>query len=80
MTLIESKRLAARIKQDPRCHVTGWRHWADQLTNGYFGRTKRMTGYELNVVDTRTGYPFVVTGPDDWDERTKAAEWPPLEE
>jgi len=57
----EAQRLARRIeREDPRCHVTG--------TRRYEG-----SSYALDVVDTRTGIPFVVNSPEDWDDRVRAA-------
>lgn len=57
----QAERLATRIeKDDPRCQITNIRHH----DSGY---------YSVAAVDTRTGYPFVVTCAEDWEERLRAA-------
>jgi len=56
----EAENLSARIvEEDPRCHVDGLR--------------SESGGYSIDVVDTRTGYQFVVADPADWDERVAEA-------
>jgi hypothetical protein len=63
MNLQEATRLAARIEQeDPQCH-------ADNLIARAAGAT-----YEIGVTDTRTGIPFVVRDPDEWEDRKREAE------
>jgi hypothetical protein len=61
-SLLAARYLAKRIAREaPTCQVTGYRHH-----NGGF--------YEIDVTDTLTGYPFVVTSVEQWTERVRAAE------
>ena len=63
MTKRDAQRLAKKIAKDaPGCTVTGMRVWTSERRPGHYS-------YEVEVVDTRTGYPFVVTSSEDWVER-----------
>lgn len=56
----EAENLGKRIvAEDPRCRVDGLR--------------SEVGGYNIDVVDTRTGYQFVIASPADWDERVAEA-------
>jgi len=56
----EAEILSKRIvKEDPKCRVDGLR--------------SESGGYSIDVVDTRTGYQFVVASSEDWDERVAEA-------
>lgn len=62
MTFKETQRLARQIERDdPRCHVTGTREYESG-------------GYALDVTDTRTGIPFVINSPQDWNDRAESME------
>ena len=61
MTHIQADKLWRTIEMDdPKCRVMGLRH--DD------------SGYSLDVEDTRTGYPFVVSSPEEWQRRKEEAE------
>ena len=61
MTKRQAEQLAKVIDRTEGCEVRGLRHW---------GRGK----WELDCVDTRTGYTFVVSSIEDWQERLQASE------
>jgi hypothetical protein len=69
----QAHRLARRIERDDsRVTVTGYRRWpfTDRHGNEYGAR------WEIDCVDTRTGYPFVISTPEQWEERREdAAFW-----
>ena len=56
-----AERLARQIGRTPGVQVTGIRRYGPG-------------SYALECVDTRSGYPFVVYNPEDWEERQRAAD------
>lgn len=60
-SLLAARCMAKRIARDcPTCMVTGFRH-------------RNSGAYEIDVQDTVTGCPFVITDDDQWTERMAAA-------
>ena len=61
MTKQQAERLERKINKTSGYRVTGWRVWRNQGISG------RATRYELDVVCTETGDPFVVSNPSQWE-------------
>jgi hypothetical protein len=62
MNRAEAGKLAQQIRlDDPQIRIVGF---------SIYGNTTDA----VECVDTRTGYPFIIRGWDDWNERKRAAD------
>jgi len=72
MTRKQALRLIRQIRQeDIAVECGGLRHWPSarcERTGKHYG-----CSFDLEMVDLRSGYPFVVRDPEGWKERVDAS-------